>query len=995
MSREKMIVIGDYEKVEDLNLMYRLVDQFSTNYDVIISGYSIRKINKKNIPEEVVITTLGSKKLLYFKYIASYVWILTPAVNYRKLKDNQKIVYALEDIRRNSFQGDFSAIDYVMTSSSEVHSFFKMNCPQLEMIKFSCTGEKDYIEKIIENAPIPSASQNFLVTVFISAEKNPDYPVDGTVSKEFFEINQKDPGKSVIAISDNLDGESFTSLIRFSAVHNMVSFLSHYNGVVFYDTFTSLGAFYCYLEEHDIQTKYSCEMPIENVNLLYLKTLYDDRESNQVFCETSQVNYHREYKRLLDLAYISNQCEDTKISVIICRYNTPTDLLYRAIDSAMNSGHDNLEILLIDDGSEINIEQDIRDHYTSDIVKYYYKDNEGLGLSRNYAINKATGEYIYYLDSDDEIHRNGLRYLIAQAKTFDADMVAGKRLLCDENKRPISESINNLAGETFRAYGCEHPSNVYIDVMINNKLIRLSCLREKGIVFSKGLYEDIEYSAMLYSKLANYHFVDLFVHDWYQYGLNSTISSSVSINNFRERLDKEIKRWNLIPESKKRFCASSSLISHFKNYFRNYNKYTKEEQLEIWDKLRGFIQGISSYFDFKTPNAKKYTSILNAILNNDFKMFKLIINQYFSINRDSLESYDNYVVLTHYHLIVACLYALKNSDRKSILYLGTSFVKFSNKVVMKIKETNLFEDVITMKNSFNFDKLFEDIDNRPDEKDIVLANTFFPYYQDVFRQSNPANDRLYFFNDALPYWYYVERQFSDLIKLEDAYSSIDREIHSFELSGKWSRILELEGQFFPKMFCRSPKIKEIVISNPIEDIPDYCRDKIIINDTKKLMKQYGKELREIVEEIYEMDTAVFTEDSVLLLTQPLYAVGYCSKKEQKKLYSKICSNIDKNNLLIKPHPGDNLNYDYLGGTVLKKSVPIEVYNSLNVKIRKTISFGSSASETIGFCDNNEILFKLHGFTKDEVIEAINNIVKSPKKKKSFKKRLKRWIKRHI
>ena len=95
--------------------------------------------------------------------------------------------------------------------------------------------------------------------------------------------------------------------------------------------------------------------------------------------------------------------EDRLVSVIIAVYNVE-DYLVRCIDSVRNQTYQNLEIILVDDGSTDRSAL-LCDCYSFIDSRIYviHKKNSGLSSARNAGLKMATGEYIYFLDSDDYI----------------------------------------------------------------------------------------------------------------------------------------------------------------------------------------------------------------------------------------------------------------------------------------------------------------------------------------------------------------------------------------------------------------------------------------------------------------------------------------------------------------------------------------------------------------------------------------------------------------
>lgn len=94
-------------------------------------------------------------------------------------------------------------------------------------------------------------------------------------------------------------------------------------------------------------------------------------------------------------------------SVIIATYNRENTIL-RAINSVLNQSFEDFELLIIDDGSTDSTAKLISKIH-DERVKYYYKKNEERNIARNYGIDKSKGDYLVFLDSDDEFLSNHLK----------------------------------------------------------------------------------------------------------------------------------------------------------------------------------------------------------------------------------------------------------------------------------------------------------------------------------------------------------------------------------------------------------------------------------------------------------------------------------------------------------------------------------------------------------------------------------------------------------
>lgn len=95
-------------------------------------------------------------------------------------------------------------------------------------------------------------------------------------------------------------------------------------------------------------------------------------------------------------------------SVIIPLYNKEC-LIKKSIDSILSQNYKDFEIVVVDDGSKDDSAIYVK-QYDDPRIKYYYKENGGVSSARNYGINKAIGEWIIFLDADDEFELNAFEY---------------------------------------------------------------------------------------------------------------------------------------------------------------------------------------------------------------------------------------------------------------------------------------------------------------------------------------------------------------------------------------------------------------------------------------------------------------------------------------------------------------------------------------------------------------------------------------------------------
>ena len=112
-----------------------------------------------------------------------------------------------------------------------------------------------------------------------------------------------------------------------------------------------------------------------------------------------------------------------KVSVIIPVYNVEK-YLERCIVSVVRQTYREVEIFLIDDGSNDG-SGEICDEWAKkdDRIIVIHKENAGQGVARNLALDKAKGEYILFVDSDDYIEENMIKDMLSVAKKHNAELV--------------------------------------------------------------------------------------------------------------------------------------------------------------------------------------------------------------------------------------------------------------------------------------------------------------------------------------------------------------------------------------------------------------------------------------------------------------------------------------------------------------------------------------------------------------------------------------------
>ncbi len=305
-----------------------------------------------------------------------------------------------------------------------------------------------------------------------------------------------------------------------------------------------------------------------------------------------------------------------KVSVIIPVYNVEQYIL-TSIKSALLQTFKSIEYIIIDDcGNDNSINlicKYIENHpRKNDIFIYKHHKNRGLSAARNTGLNKANGEYIYFMDSDDEITENCIELHYNEIKKKQSDFtVANFNLVGAKSNhiKPISKSTQ------------QSPFISYLrrewNVSACNKLYNLEFLRNNDIVFKENLlHEDILWNyqiSLLAKKIA---FVE---ESTYLYKIRE--GSIVTTKNGKRKLDSLLYILNTLYTDWNDGKIEKNIENSFSSFF-NYWRFVTALQLLNFD---GDNNECSNYYNkISQLSIGKNNSIYSLFLKFPFWCFSMI-----------------------------------------------------------------------------------------------------------------------------------------------------------------------------------------------------------------------------------------------------------------------------------------------------------------------------------------------------------------------------------
>jgi glycosyltransferase involved in cell wall biosynthesis len=201
-----------------------------------------------------------------------------------------------------------------------------------------------------------------------------------------------------------------------------------------------------------------------------------------------------------------------KVSILIPLYNSEK-YIAKTIESAVNQTWKDKEIIIVDDGST-DRSLSIAKSYESENIKVFTQVNRGVCASRNYALTKATGEYIQYLDHDDMIDPDKIEKqmeYISSHQLCETDIVYGAHVNFLDDIINISSYNDSHQNKSY-----DNPLELFNDMLIARSIILPgSYLMHRSLIESIGGWnetlrnnEDGEFYARIMTKATSVHYID-------------------------------------------------------------------------------------------------------------------------------------------------------------------------------------------------------------------------------------------------------------------------------------------------------------------------------------------------------------------------------------------------------------------------------------------------------------------------------------------------------
>ncbi len=215
-----------------------------------------------------------------------------------------------------------------------------------------------------------------------------------------------------------------------------------------------------------------------------------------------------------------------KISVIVPVYKVEA-YLPKCLDSILEQTYKNLEIILVDDGSPDNCPS-ICDNYAmrDNRIIVIHKTNGGLSSARNIGLDKCTGEYVIFIDSDDWMENSMIYELYNTLKTANVDIATcGITYIYEDHHEKTAQDSGKIevhSKESFYRGLMDKSMNVRTEVW--NKLWKRSVIG--GQRFKVGqIYEDVYFDRVVLHNVEKIATIDKSLYYYRMFRPGSTLST--------------------------------------------------------------------------------------------------------------------------------------------------------------------------------------------------------------------------------------------------------------------------------------------------------------------------------------------------------------------------------------------------------------------------------------------------------------------------------------
>lgn len=281
-----------------------------------------------------------------------------------------------------------------------------------------------------------------------------------------------------------------------------------------------------------------------------------------------------------------------KLSIIVPVYNLE-GYLANCLDSILNQDFEDYELLLINDGSKDNSGK-ICDHYAvkDNRIKVFHQKNAGVSAARNLGLEKANGEWICFVDGDDELYSNALIAIINEADKKKSEMIIARSFKYEDKQLKGENYIydESYLHQTFEGYNLIVEKS-YKRGSVCGCLFKNNFLKKNELYFPLGLKigEDSIFISLVHLYVKRISFIDEIFYLVKE--REGSASRSWSFNKVLKMVDN---------------------INFINNYIKSHSNLSLKQRQILDYSIYGVVSNIFHYL-YSCFSAKNYLKVIKAV----------------------------------------------------------------------------------------------------------------------------------------------------------------------------------------------------------------------------------------------------------------------------------------------------------------------------------------------------------------------------------------------
>lgn len=327
-----------------------------------------------------------------------------------------------------------------------------------------------------------------------------------------------------------------------------------------------------------------------------------------------------------------------KVSVIVPVYNVE-DYLRQCLDSLINQTFNSMEILCINDGATDSSPSILKEYAGMDSrIRIINQENQGLAKARNTGLDNASGEFVYFMDSDDILKPYAIKKLYNLAMGKKLDMVIFKLInFYDGTKEYFSSDYYDMTflkesvGDNVFSHRDLTPEHVYkVAVSAPGKLFKRSLIED--IRFPVGLlFEDNPFFVEAFLKAERVYFDDSYLYERRirQDSITTTSSNKAYMDyiEIAEMMVDITKRYGLY-EQYREGLYSKTLNNIYFRFTQTSEEYKDEYFRKIQDDFNAKKQEYDSDEKFTQGPERLRKIFYDGIDSSTYKEYELSVKVY-------------------------------------------------------------------------------------------------------------------------------------------------------------------------------------------------------------------------------------------------------------------------------------------------------------------------------------------------------------------------------